>query len=482
MASAAFGALAPSKIPLCPVLLLGLLLSASVLWSMANAANPASTSKQQPSKAISEQLVGAINDLARTLGQQLGASTGSNSSKAEIFSPVSIGSMMFLLLRASNVQARSELLTVLGLEQFKTPRVNMSIAQNLGRLLKELRHDIPGKGILDQLPDWQSARNCNSATADYDDEEEDDDNYLEEPIQPNVVKLANAMFFQEGLVTDEKFVRTAQNAYQAQIQQVNFAQQPHAALIAINDWVNRSTHGRIEEILTQEPDRSTQVILANALYFKGTWETFFNEPQYTRQQPFYPDGENEPSVMVPTMFAGGCYPYHYSPELDARIMAFPYRNRTTSMYIILPNDSNRTKVRHLQATLSSAALDRLIDRMRLQKAMVQVPRMHITSTYDLKAMLQKLGLNALFDNSRSKQKITPNGDKIRPAKLFIDQMKHKIDLDVNERGTEGGAVTITAMERSLPPVTFRVRGPFLLAIRHDPTKMLLFYGAVFDPS
>lgn len=312
--------------------------------------------------------------------------------------------------------------------------------------------------------------------------------YLEEPIEPNVVQLANGMFLQQGLINSSNFVRLARDLYQAQIEQVNFKERPDLARNTINRWVNESTRGRIGEILLDDPDPGTQMIVANALYFRGTWETFFNEPQFTRPQPFFPDGEDQPSILVPTMFASGCFPYYSSPELQARIMAFPYRNRTTSMYIVLPNDSNRARLRQLQASLSSAELDRLIGQMKMHKAIVQFPRMHASNTYDLKAALQQLGVRKLFDRTSNNLKIVSgksnaNGAEARAkVKLYVSEMVHKIDLEINERGTEGGAVTITAMERSLPPVNFRVRGPFLIAIRHDPTKMLLFYGAVFDPS
>uniref|UniRef100_A0A182WHA1 Serpin domain-containing protein n=1 Tax=Anopheles minimus TaxID=112268 RepID=A0A182WHA1_9DIPT len=472
-----YGAIASAKIPLG---LWFVVLVGGVLWSGGNAQN-----SNAPSKAVSEQLVGAINDLARNLGQQLGASSG-NSSKTELFSPVSIGSMMFLLLRAANRETRYELLDVLQLKQFRAAGSG-NIPKNFARLLKEFTHDIAGKGILEQLPGWHTSSSCypRMEGVDYEDDD-DDDKYLDEPIQPNVVQLANGIFLQDGLINSTNFVRLAKELYQAQIEQVNFKEQPQAARATINHWVNESTRGRIEEILSDDLDTSTQMVIANALYFKATWETFFNEPQFTRPQPFFPDGEGQPSVMVPTMFASGCFPYYASPELNARIMAFPYRNRTTSMYIILPNESNRAKVRQLQAKLSSTELDQLIARMRLQKAIVQFPRMHVTNTYDLKRALQQLGLRALFDRTKNNLKIAApysrTGTVNRSRKLYVSEMVHKIDLDVNERGTEGGAVTITAMERSLPPVNFRVRGPFILAIRHDPTKMLLFYGAVFDPS
>ncbi|XP_053672100.1 serine protease inhibitor 28Dc-like [Anopheles nili] len=476
--------LAPVKLPLflprlllfVPLLLL-LLLLLLVSSEVCNAAN--AQNYNAPSKAVSEQLVGAINDLAQTLGQQLGTSS---SSRTEIFSPVSIGSMMFLLLRAANRETRNELLDILRLQHFRQPGTG-NIPKNFARLLKEFTHDIAGKGILEELPGWQSSRSCYPTPDGADYEDDDDDRFLDEPIQANVIQLANAIFLQHGLINSTNFVKLARELYQAQIEQVDFREQPEAARTIINRWVNESTRGRIEQILSEELDTNTQMVAANALYFKATWETFFNEPQFTRPQPFFPDGEDQPSVMVPTMFSGGCYPYYSSPELDARIMAFPYRNRTTSMYVILPNVSDRTKLRQLQARLNSAGLDRLIGQMRLQKAIVQFPRMHVSNTYDLKQALQSLGLRSLFDRNKNNLKLAmPGRSKSRSTKLFISEMVHKIDLSINERGTEGGAVTITAMERSLPPVNFRVRGPFLLAIRHDPTKMLLFYGAVFDPS
>uniref|UniRef100_A0A182MU52 Serpin domain-containing protein n=1 Tax=Anopheles culicifacies TaxID=139723 RepID=A0A182MU52_9DIPT len=473
-----YGAIASAKIPL---VLWFMVLIGGVLWSGGNAQN-----SNAPSKAVSEQLVAAINDLARNLGQQLGTSSGGNSSKTELFSPVSIGSMMFLMLRIANRETRNELLNALQLKQY-TVSGSGNIPKNFARLLKEFTHDIAGKGILEELPGWHTSSSCypKMEGADYEDDD-DDDKYLDEPIQPNVVQLANGIFLQNGLINNTKFVKLAKELYEAQIKEVNFKEQPRAARVSINHWVNESTRGRIDEILSDDLSTSTQMVIANALYFKATWETFFNEPQFTRPQTFFPDGEDQPSVMVPTMFASGCFPYYASPELNARIMAFPYRNRTTSMYIILPNDSNRAKVRQLQAKLSSTELDQLIARMRLQKALVQFPRMHATNTYDLKHALQKLGVKALFDRTKNNLKLAAPYNRTatvgRLRKLFVSEMVHKIDLDVNERGTEGGAVTITAMERSLPPVNFRVKGPFILAIRHDPTKMLLFYGAVFDPS
>lgn len=65
--------------------------------------------------------------------------------------------------------------------------------------------------------------------------------------------------------------------------------------------------------------------------------------------------------------------------------------------------------------------------------------------------------------------------------LFADDILHKVDLVINEQGTEAAAATITYLRRSGTDVTFRTDSPFILLIRHDPTRLPLFYGAVYEP-
>lgn len=65
--------------------------------------------------------------------------------------------------------------------------------------------------------------------------------------------------------------------------------------------------------------------------------------------------------------------------------------------------------------------------------------------------------------------------------LFADEIIHKVDLTVNEKGTEGGAATAITLNRSGTSVVFRVDMPFMFLIRHDPTRVALFYGVVFQP-
>ncbi|KXJ84050.1 hypothetical protein RP20_CCG021655 [Aedes albopictus] len=60
---------------------------------------------------------------------------------------------------------------------------------------------------------------------------------------------------------------------------------------------------------------------------------------------------------------------------------------------------------------------------------------------------------------------------------------HKVDVVVNEKGTESGAVTSTQMlGRITPLVNFHANAPFLMLIREEATQLPLFYGSVYDPT
>uniref|UniRef100_A0A182K2R9 Serpin domain-containing protein n=1 Tax=Anopheles christyi TaxID=43041 RepID=A0A182K2R9_9DIPT len=65
--------------------------------------------------------------------------------------------------------------------------------------------------------------------------------------------------------------------------------------------------------------------------------------------------------------------------------------------------------------------------------------------------------------------------------IFVNEMLHKVDLTVNERGTEGGAATATLIDRISSQISFIVNGPFMMVIREETTRLPLFYGNVYNP-
>jgi serpin B len=93
------------------------------------------------------------------------------------------------------------------------------------------------------------------------------------------LNLANALWTQAGYKFLPGFLDLAQSEYQANLHQANFATQANEAIDAINRWVEQKTNDKIQDILPPGSLTAlTRLVLANAIYFKGTWAKPFEKP------------------------------------------------------------------------------------------------------------------------------------------------------------------------------------------------------------
>jgi serpin B len=70
------------------------------------------------------------------------------------------------------------------------------------------------------------------------------------------------------------------------------------------------------------------------------------------------------------------------------------------------------------------------------------------------------------------------------AELYIQEVIHKANITVDERGTEAAAATgVVVGLSSMPagPVQLTIDRPFIVVIRDDTTGAILFAGRVLDP-
>ncbi len=106
---------------------------------------------------------------------------------------------------------------------------------------------------------------------------------------------------------------------------------------------------------------------------------------------------------------------------------------------------------------------------------VQLPRFELEYERRLNEDLEALGMTDAFDPGRADfSRMTPGGG------IWVDEVKQKAFVRVNEEGTEAAAVTSVAMAESEPP-TLRADRPFLFAIRERLSGTILFLGTLVDP-
>lgn len=284
------------------------------------------------------------------------------------------------------------------------------------------------------------------------------------------LSMANSVWLQKGWPFREPYLDRVGKAYGAQLNERNLADP--AVLKEINKWVSKQTNGLIPTILDEPVSQMTKLMLLNALYFDGTWETPF-EPKTTILDDFTKsDGKIQ---RVPFMHQRGSYEYDETDVYQA--IRLPYGDGQMGMLVILPQpDTDRTAL----AEKLFAEPDFWTERFTPITGNIALPKFRIEGNLDLKKALNAIGMSLPFNAKKAdfSRLADISGDK----QLFINKILHKTIVDVSERGTEAAAVTLIGVDSgSAPPSkTFelKVNRPFFFAIQDLQTGVLLFVGSV----
>ncbi|KAG8571885.1 hypothetical protein GDO81_011816 [Engystomops pustulosus] len=294
------------------------------------------------------------------------------------------------------------------------------------------------------------------------------------------MKLANRLFSEESFHIIQQYSQLIEKHFQAKIQAMNFSQEAERSRKTINTWVEGETDGIIKEILPPDSISSlTKLVLVNAIYFKGNWESKFPEKN-TEQKPFRMSKSKSKQVQM--MFQRNKFNLFYIEELETKVLELPYVNTQLSMIILLPDDikDNTTGLEKLENELSYEKLKDWTNEEVMENTEVEIdlPRIHLEEKYDLKSYLTEMGLGDLF--SEDKADLTGISDK---GNLCVSEIFHKAFVKVNEEGTEATAATAGVVTVRMLPITvkFQADHPFLFMIRDNQTKAILFLGKFSSP-
>ena len=214
----------------------------------------------------------------------------------------------------------------------------------------------------------------------------------------------------------------------------------------------------------------------NAVYFKSCWKLPFQK-ELTFERPFLTSSD---SKRVPLMTQSGIYPYYENHQVQ--MITLPYSG-SASMSIVLPAaDTDRG---YFNRSLTSGRFESWLKKLKSSEGVIRLPRFKIDVKTHLLHPLKALGMARAFDQNLTEF------DHVRTDRppVWLDQVSHRALIDVNEEGTEAAAATVimmecaSAMHYRLPRRIFQmiVDRPFLLAIRDDQTKTILFLGWIGDP-
>jgi serpin B len=285
-------------------------------------------------------------------------------------------------------------------------------------------------------------------------------------LDPSVtIDIGNSVWAQMGFPVAADFIERVRASFGAEIANVNFGDQ--GTLPRINRWVSDATHGRIETIFDALPPNTVMVLL-NAIYFKASWSEQFDRSR-TERAPFKRgDGS---TVTADLMYLDHTLPVRHMDGVT--LVELPYGGGAFNMVVALPDEG--TSAADLARGLTADVWESWMAQLAPARAFVRLPRFELEWEKELNDALERLGMVDAFGGGADFRRLTPGGG------VWLDVVKQKSFVKVDEEGTEAAAVTGGVMVTSLPPEV-RMDRPFVFVLRERLSGTILFMGVVNDPT
>lgn len=282
---------------------------------------------------------------------------------------------------------------------------------------------------------------------------------------------AASVWLRRGFTPKSSYLERVQQVFGARAEALDF--NDPAALGAINRWVSERTRGRIPQVVDQVPAEVVMLLVA-AIYFKGDWQTPFDE-KATQDQPF--TLASGAQVQVPLMFQSGKFAHVRGEGFQA--VRLPYVGGDMWMTVLVPDEGRALS--ELINALDAAQWQSWSQQFVRREGDVFLPRFRLRYRAGLNEALVALGIERAFAPERADFR------NMADEPLFINAVRHEAFLEVNEQGSEAAAATtvemgITAFMPETERFVLRADRPFLVVIEDRRVNVPLFLGAVFDPT
>jgi serpin B len=319
---------------------------------------------------------------------------------------------------------------------------------------------------------------------------------------------ANSAWVKNDLQLLDTYVKALETYFKAQARPLTGADE-------VNSWVGEATRGRITEIIDQGAAQQASLVLVNAIYFKGLWESAFREED-TMPLPFYKmDGTQLDSPFMYLFLKKGksvhATRFQTASGTSCVAVKMAYQGGAYSAIVAMPEMEIHPPVAGTALTLQSgedyattlaACREALVSKLTPSSAQdkhalqwqeigapdmkavkIYLPRFEIEFGTSLSTPLQNAGLGAIFkpgDFTGIASAASGGGS------LSVSDVLHKVYVKVDEMGTEAAAATAVIMVKSMPmnppPELFvKFDKPFVFTVVHDDSGMALFTGEVYQP-
>lgn len=278
------------------------------------------------------------------------------------------------------------------------------------------------------------------------------------------LQLANIVAADNGIRMEDSFVQDMHDYYDAEVVSLCFSDSSGSDYL--NEWCKKNSGGMIPKI-ADEIDPTTVMALLNAVYFKATWTEKFDVVN-THNDTFYK--ENDETVSLPMMWRKAQALYGSNDVYSQLCLPFG-SGSAWEMYILLPNKDKTVNdvIKSISNNTWWCSTDSyLVD--------IMIPRFSTVSDLELNEAISKIGVPSIFDPKKADLSgISKNGH------LFVNKIKQKATIEVDEQGTKTTAVSVadlalTSTGKSTREIEFHCNRPFVYLIRESSSGAIFFIG------
>ena len=281
------------------------------------------------------------------------------------------------------------------------------------------------------------------------------------------IELSTILWLMKGLNVNQQALDKISSYFGISTERVDFTQQRTKNII--NRAIDYYSHGLIKE-LSVDISSGTKALITDILYFRALWDEKFDKDSTTEQLFYGTKGKTTVQMMKRQDFM------QYGETNNCQMVKLKYmcmseQNKSFVMRIFLPKKGFTPDDVLYEIWNNELYLD-----MEEEEVKLSLPKFTIESKVNMKAVLQRLGLECIFKSTD----IIPDCIK----DLQISDIVQQVKIKVNENETEAAALTEVVMCLGCPPtepkkpVVMTVNRPFLYEIAEEYSNTILFTGLI----
>lgn len=299
---------------------------------------------------------------------------------------------------------------------------------------------------------------------------------LKKADKTTTLAIANSVWLRHDYVPNEEFKSIADNYFDSHVGLVDFSSATSCG--EIRKWMSQKTNNLIPDY-EFAPDVFLHHCVLNAMAFKGIWRTRFDE-SLTRDAVFM-NYDKEPTMVKMMESQKDLSGYNLSEYYSFAVQAFG--NCAFSMIFVLPEPG-----KNLNEVIEKFNYSQFLNEYANTDIgyRIKLPRYKISNEIELMPALQSLGITKIFNKKADNKdirfdKIATNSVGELTDDLFVDRLRQKNEITVDEKGAEVKTVTEKLPEGYVTAAgvyDLNFNRPFLYMIMENSTKTILYIGKV----